>query len=129
MKRSLPQNYRVITAEFTKHVLKNKKTYLMALLVLEGIFLLSFLTTSLFLFNRYALLEKKRTATLKKLVSWEKEITKYPTYPEVYYNAALYAETVGDRQKALEYVNRSILLNPNFEASKKLQQKLMKQED
>lgn len=89
--------------------------------------MLSFLITSLSLFNKYTLLQGKRAAALKKLVSWEKEVAKHPTYPEVYYNAALYAEAVGDKQKALEYVNRSILLNPNFEASKKLQQKLIKQ--
>lgn len=116
----------MITAEFTKHVLKNKKKYLLIILVLEGLFLVGFLTTSLFLFNKYTLRQEKRTAALKKLVSWEKEAAKYPTYPEVYYNAALYAEAVGDKQKALEYVSRSILLNPNFEASKKLQQKLMR---
>lgn len=126
MKKVLPHNYRGISAKFKKHVLKNEKTYFVVILILELIFLLSFLITSLFLVREYLLLKEKRTFVLQELVFWEKETTKYPTYPEVYYNAALYAQTVGDGQKAFEYVSHSLLLNPNFEASKKLQQELMR---
>ncbi|MFI5265149.1 MAG: hypothetical protein ACHQT7_00175 [Candidatus Levyibacteriota bacterium] len=125
MKKVLPQNYRGIPARFKSHILKNRRAYTLSLLALEAILFLSFLVTSFFLLSKYLLFEEKRASALKELVFWEKEITKYPTYPEVYYNAALYAETVGDRERALEYVNKSLLLNPTFEASKNLQRSLL----
>lgn len=129
MKHPLPQNYRGIPARIWKLIKRYKKRHLSILIAIEVIFLISFLITGFILFKKYILLEEKRTLALKALFFWEKEFSKHPTYPEAYYNAALYAETVGDKQKALEYVEKSRLLDPNFEASKKLQQKLMKQED
>lgn len=149
VKGILPQNYRFITAlktweerinltatetkkkrrsiiaKFKKLSSRRKKEYVTIIIALEGIFLLSFLITNFLLFKDYTSLKEKRVSAVKALVSWEKESAKYPKYPETYYNAALYAKAVGDREKALEYVNQSLILNPNFEASKKLQEKLL----
>lgn len=122
---SLPQNYRVIPASLKTHVSRHKKLYFVVMISLETAFLVGFFSTSFLLFTKYMTSEGERKTAARNLVIWEREMVKYPKYPEVYYNAALYAQRAGDRQKALEYTNASLLLNPNFEASKKLQENLL----
>lgn len=117
MKLALPHNYRKITAA---------KWYLLVLVVLEGILLASLLGGVVFLFFVYSQLQAQREKDLKMLATWEHLITKYPNYPEVYYNAAFYGARVGDREKALQYVEKSLRLNPNFTPSSVLQKELGK---
>jgi tetratricopeptide (TPR) repeat protein len=123
IKQLLPHNYRIITAT-KNHIAQNKKmysAYAFSFAILLFIFLLS---CTVYLFFLYKTVQKERIITLQRLVFWEKNFTKYKDYPEVYYNAAVYAKWVGDTEKAREYAQKSLQLNPNFEPSTKLLQRL-----
>ncbi len=77
-----------------------------------------------YLFLVYKSAQTERVKALQNLVFWEKKFTKYKDYPEVYYNAAVYAKWVGDTEKSRDYALKSLRLNPNFEPSTKLLQRL-----
>ncbi|MGE5041661.1 MAG: hypothetical protein ACM3IJ_02050 [Candidatus Levyibacteriota bacterium] len=114
----LPHYYRKITAR--------RKTFSKVLIFLE-LFLFCFLASiSLYLFIFYQQIQRTRAEEVKSLASWEKLIHKYPNYPEVYFEGAVYAARLKDNQKAMEYLNKALLLNPNYQEAKKLQEDLGK---
>ena len=119
-KAELPQNYRRITAKISKHLKKHAQKYLVSALILEVIlfvFLASFCT---YLYLAYKQKQAKRVGELKRLVFWEEQSVKFPNYPEAYYNSAVHAFRLGDREKAAEYINKSLEVNPDFEPARKL---------
>ncbi len=93
-------------------------------LCFSTLLLLFLLSCTVYLFLLYKNVQAERIETLQRLIFWEKNFTKYKDYPEVYYNAAVYAKWVGDTEKAREYAQKSLQLNPNFEPSSKLLRKL-----
>ncbi len=117
MKQLLPQNYRAITA---------KSWYLIAGIVLEAAIFIVLTVLALHLFNQYSKTQVFRTRELKALATWEHLILKFPNYPEVYYNSALYEARVGDKEKALLNLAASLKINPNYEPSIALQKQLSK---
>lgn len=114
---TLPQNYRDITA---------RNLYLDLILALEVVFLILLLLFLGYLLFIYKKTQTIRTYEFQQLNKWEKLILKHPNYPEVYYNAALHEARVGDTEKALLYLRRSLRLNPNFAPSVLLQKELSK---
>lgn len=120
MIKVLPQNYRKITAKSKEHLDKHSDKYLKSALVLEAILVLMLVAFCTFLFLEYKNVQKERVGELKRLVFWEKQTVKFGNYPEAYYNAAIHALKLGDNNKAIEYLNRSLEINPDFEPSKKL---------
>lgn len=126
IKAVLPQNYRGIPAKTQEHVRKFKTRYIVSLIILESVCLVILCVALGRIILQYKTASEKRLMEMKELSAWEKLITKYPNYAEAYYGAAIHAEAVGDLEKAGEYVNKSLQLNPNFEASKKLREQLGK---
>lgn len=45
---------------------------------------------------------------------WADVVRTHPNVTDAYYNAALYAAQLGNRQKAVEYLNGAIKLDPSF---------------
>lgn len=50
----------------------------------------------------------------QKLVYWEDVITKHPQFPAAYYEAAVYAAQLKQTEKALNFVQKALQIDPNF---------------
>lgn len=111
----LPQNYRIIPAK--KHVL-------LVALITSFIAFVGLCVLAWYLFQIYENTQIERRKELKALNMWVNLISKYPNYPEVYYNAAFYEARVGDQEKARDYLKKSLRLNPNYTPSISLQKEL-----
>ncbi|MBP7832231.1 MAG: tetratricopeptide repeat protein [Candidatus Levybacteria bacterium] len=118
-KRSLlPHYYRLITAWVTTHIL-------IVIIALE-IVVLSIACIFLFVvYLEYTKTKIERSKQVILLETWENAIERHPTYPQAYYNAALYAARLGDSQKAVTYVEKALSLNENYEPAKQLKKLLV----
>jgi hypothetical protein len=124
MRKILPQNYRKITAKSREHFEKHSGKYFKFIFGFE-VFLTVVLIASVgFLFLKYKNVQKERVGELKRLVFWEQQTVKFGNYPEAYYNAAVHAARLGDNEKALEYLDKSLEINPHYEPAKNLRDKL-----
>jgi tetratricopeptide (TPR) repeat protein len=121
----LPQNSRVIPASLPAHVSSHKKAYLIALISMESIAVVTLICVIVFLFLTYTKLQQERVGEEKSLNAWEKLAVRFPNYPQVYFNAALHAQRLGDSQKALEYINKALILNPNLEGAQALRRDIL----
>lgn len=81
---------------------------------------------NLFMFYRYQELKINRVEHLKSLSALEKLINSYPASSQTYYTAAIEAARLKDQGKALYFLDKALFLNPNLNAAKELQQKLLK---
>lgn len=64
-------------------------------------------------------LERKNTE--EKINFWKSIANKYEGYKDAYFQIALLEFRLGNIKNALEYNKKALLLDPNFEDSKKLQ--------
>lgn len=124
MKTVLPQYYRNITAKIGKHLLDNKRRYYIALVSLEGVLFLVLLAGLAYFYIVYMQLRQERVEALRALSSWEKLMNKYPSYPQTYYGAAVYALRLKDFARAQEYLEEALSIDPDFEAAKKLKREI-----
>lgn len=85
-------------------------------IMLLSLFFLFFILSSLlfYLASNYITLKKERERELASLASWENLMQKFPNYPEVYYQAGLHAGKLKENQKAEEYLQKAISLNPGM---------------
>lgn len=63
----------------------------------------------------------KRQELLQNMRLWEGIAQKYPTYRDAYFHAAVFAYELGDDQKKNLYLQKVLLLDPNYEPAKRLQ--------
>lgn len=95
---------------------------------------LSVLTTLIFLFGivmftssfyqkaaEYRKISLERKNTQEKINFWKSIANKYEGYKDAYFQIALLEFRLGNTKNALEYNKKALLLDPNFEDSKKLQ--------
>lgn len=68
---------------------------------------------------------EKRSSIKNNLSYWEEIIGKHPNVPDSYYNAAIYAATLSEKQKALEFLDKALYLDPDFEEAKRLERSLL----
>lgn len=61
---------------------------------------------------------------ISSLSYWEEIVEKHPNFPDGYYNAALYAAMLGEREKATELLERALVLDPTFNDAKKLEEEI-----
>ena len=111
-KTQLPHYYRVIPAPL--HSMP-----ILTAAVCFVLFICAFICL-LYIFFSYKEVQQARIQELHMLKVWENAISKHPTYPQTYYNAALHAARLGDNQKALEYINKALILNENYEPAREL---------
>lgn len=114
----LPHYYRLITAWIRTHKL-------IVTIVLESLILSVSCMFLLAVYFDYQETKMERAKQVTQLETWEKAIKKHPTYPQAYYNAALYAARLGDSQKALIYIEKALSLNENYEPAKQLKKLLV----
>lgn len=55
---------------------------------------------------------------------WADVVKAHPNITDAYYNAGLYAAQLGNRQKAIEYLDKALKLDPNFVKAQELRGKL-----
>lgn len=106
-----------------KKIKKPFKQYLLLTLVICSVFLLLILARMQSL-NLEAI--KARVEAEKQALYWEDIIKKHSDYPDAYYQAAWYSYTLGKKQKAYEFVNQAIALDPGFKKAIELKEKLLK---
>ena len=113
-------NLRTFTAILPKELIKklnNKyfaehlRSFLFVVLVILAGILLQLLV---FLNKRYNIAEIKYQKTLKNYMYWSSVASQYPNIPDILFNAAVSAMTMGRNDVALAYLNKSIQIDPLF---------------
>lgn len=61
---------------------------------------------------------------VKNLLYWEAITTKYPSYPDGYYKAAVSAVRLRDNTRALRYLNEALTLDPFFKEARELKKQI-----
>lgn len=124
---SLPQNFSKSFKKFNKvvdlalsrnNLRQHGFNFLLLFLILLFIFSL---ISAILLYYSYGELSKKYGETVNSLDYWEKVVMDYPAFPDGYYNAAIFAGILGEKQKALGYLDKALKLDPDFEDAKELE--------
>lgn len=67
-------------------------------------------------------LEKERTRTTKDIEYWEKTIEEYKDFRDAYFQLAVLNYQLGNFAKAKSFLQKTLELDPNFEAARELEQ-------
>jgi tetratricopeptide (TPR) repeat protein len=111
-------NWQSKHGKYALYILTIISVFIAFLLVL-GIFL-----TSISFYQKasdYRKISQERKSIQEKINFWQSIINKYEGYKDAYFQIALLEFKRGNIKKALEYNKKALLLDPNFEDSKKLQ--------
>lgn len=68
---------------------------------------------------------KERSSIQQQLTSWENIIARYPNYRDAYFKAALLEYRFKTDNKAKEYLQKALELDPSFEEGRKLEKLLI----
>ena len=79
-----------------------------------------------FSYLQYAQINENRKRIVDSLLYWENVVGEHPNLTDGYYNAAVFAAELGDKGKAIKYLDKAIELDPSFDKAKLLQQQLTK---
>ena len=93
--------------------------FLIVILILAGIAVFSVKLYNYF--NSYRQISAQRQNLEEKINFWQSIADKYEGYKDAYFQIALLAYRLGNFEKAKEYNNKALLLDPNFEDAKKLE--------
>lgn len=96
-------------------------------LVISGILLVLIIILmfySFLSFNKLSALNNKRQQLLSDLNFWQSVSSQYEGNKDVYFQIAALEYKLGDLDKSKIYVNKALLLDPNFDEAKKLQKLL-----
>lgn len=63
----------------------------------------------------------ERQSLQEKINFWQSVVDKYDGYKDAYFQIAIFEYRLGNYKKAQEYNKKALLLDPNFEDSKKLE--------
>lgn len=108
-------NYRIIPARLP-HVLG-----ISAILISLGLTVLLF-TILHDVYTEYNY-EKEQYGELEQKFSyWNSVIIKHPQFPTAYYEAAVYAHSLGEREQALKLLQQALIIDPNFSQAESLMQ-------
>ncbi|MCL4354314.1 tetratricopeptide repeat protein [Patescibacteria group bacterium] len=130
-----PSYSRIFNAQLPKKLLeklikinsKFKTYWLGASKTLKFIFLFNTLALTIILsyvsYQSYKIYEEtreKRVEKLKELSYWQDILNKHPNYPDAYLKQAENYYVLGDKAKAVELLNKALLIDPNFKAASDL---------
>ncbi len=57
---------------------------------------------------------------------WENVVDQHPNFTDGFYNAALSAAKLGETGKAITYIQKALILDPEFQAAEELEEKIIK---
>lgn len=120
--------YRRINAIFPQKAIKVAVLQYVSHVALTSFVLLTLILAYVFMitFGEYRQLSQQQNENLQKLSYWEKVLSDRPQYPAAYFEAALYAAKLNQPQKAIEYLQRVLVLDPNFKEARDFAEKLGK---
>lgn len=55
---------------------------------------------------------------------WEDVVKRHPNFPDAYYNAALYAGMLNQKERSAALLDRALTLDPDFKEAMELEQQL-----
>lgn len=134
-----PSIYRIITENKYFKILKKlefrlilqakHKKYLYYFFVILTFMISTFLLISTLILgtkfynlsNEYRKIRLERSALEQKINFWQSIANKYEGYKDAYFQIAILEYRLGNFKKAQEYNKKALLLDPNFEDSKKLE--------
>lgn len=70
-------------------------------------------------------IDSQKEVVIRDLNFWEDFISKHQNYPDAYFQASILEYRLGNTPKAKTYAERGLVLNPNSEDGKKLEQFLV----
>lgn len=110
---------------------KLKKTYVYASIVLTLLLIIFLISLTGFLvfrftknYQEYSKLQAQRNQIYGKINFWNSITEKYPSYSDAYFNIAVLYYRVGELDIAQKFLNKTLLLNPNYKDAKRLEEKL-----
>ncbi|MGH7246048.1 MAG: hypothetical protein ACREGI_03885 [Candidatus Levyibacteriota bacterium] len=112
IKHLFPKNYRFIT----------ERTFWLRVITVLGIAVIILLGVQFFgVYRRWQQIENSRQALLAKIALWDDIVVKFPGYRDAYFQLAILAYRVGDREKEKEYIQKVLAIDPRFAPVKALQ--------
>ena len=76
------------------------------------------------LLDKYKEIETERNEIKKKLTYWEEIVAKQPNSPDIRFQAGLYSYRLGKKQKAYDYIEEALLLDPEFKKAQELKKRI-----
>lgn len=108
---------------FFKKINTPFKQHLLLMLVIFSIFLV-------FVLDRIQVLnyevKKARVEAQEKVTYWDSVTKEHPDFPDAYYQAAWYDYILGEKQKAYEFLNKALSLDPGFNKAQELKEKMLR---
>lgn len=122
MKNPFSNYYRKITEGlpriFESRVFKESlSSYVIVVLLVFAVFLG---LVSYLLAVKYKVVQEKREQAILELSKWERVVVLRPNYPDAYFQAAYTAFELKDKEKALMYLQKALLLDPEFKQAEML---------
>lgn len=106
----------------SRHFAHSLRAFLFFVLIILSGFLLQLLV---FLNGKYIESGKEFEARRVESRYWENVAFQFPNVPDVLHNAALSALYIGDSNKALEYIEKAIKIDPLFEKAYLLRREIV----
>ena len=131
-KLKFPSIYRIIT-EKLKYKPSNKLTkfYAYFSILLTFIVIISLVILIIFIsidlgqnFTKYQSLDAQRKDLISKINFWNSIAEKYTGYPDAYLNISSLYFQLDDLSNARKYINKTLLLNPDYEKARQLEEKI-----
>jgi len=109
-------------------VLSHARPGLLRLLLVYSMLLTVFLSILLFyIWDQYEQYIQQKHVLTERLLYWEEVIETHANYPDAYFNAAVYAYRLKEKEKAYTYIEKSLVLDPLFLEAKQLRGQILAQ--
>lgn len=105
---------------FNASIAQSKERLAPFLLVYLVVLFFALLYTLAALYSAYDTVKRERIFTLEKLHFWEEVVERHPGYPDAWYQAAVEAVRVGNRERAKVYLERALLIDAQFQKAREL---------
>lgn len=126
-----PNSIKKSSAPYRKWLIKHHKQLEKRVVAFILVILVTFSCVLIFVFvellDQYQALQEEQASMKNELVYWEQAIATVPNSPDLYFQAAVVAFQLGDKNRASDYVVKALQLDPNFEHAKQLQEKILKE--
>lgn len=131
-KLKFPSIYRTITEKLNfKSSNKLAKFYAYFSIVLTSIVVISLTILIVFIsidfgqnFTKFQTLQTQRKDLISKINFWSSIAEKYSGYPDAYLNISSLYFQLNDLKNARKYIDKTLLLNPDYEIAKQLAEKI-----
>lgn len=71
-------------------------------------------------------IDEQRSTVKQQIIYWEQIVAKYTDYRDGYFTLAVLEYQLGNKEKARDYLKKTLVLDPNFDEAKKFEAVLNK---